>query len=374
CAYVVEQSLVKKYGNKFTEHLNEGGGAGPFKVAKYTHSVGIDFSPNGNYYNAKPQLRQVSFRFYHSSDDAYRDYQNKKIDVTGVPLSTLVTDKKSKDFQQVPQAWVDYYTMNYLTKPFDSIHMRQAFALAIDKTAIAQNVWKNTILPTNNIVPKGLPGYNDKLTGPDGTQNLKGDADKAKQLFQQGLQDEGWTSASQVPQITLTYASNVPGFEQEVNTLIQMWQRVLNVTVTADPVDYDTLLDKVTAATNNQNGIQMWGLTWVGEYPDPQDWLSHQFGKGILNNNMNYGQNFGPTAAKQQAIQQQMEKADADTNGTERLQAYQQAEQQLVNDVAWLPIGQVTSTFLRSSSIVGFADNAQGLTPPDDWANIYRVQ
>ncbi len=377
CSYVVEKSLITKYAARFTDHLSEGGGAGPFKVAQYTHNKEIDFVPNSNYYNKKPQLQKVSLIFYTSANDAYQAYQNNKLDMTGIPISTFTTDKKRKDFFQVPQLWVNYYTMNYLVKPFDNVHIRQAFALAINKTTIANTVWKGTVLPTNHIVPQGMAGYNPKLTGPDGTQSLTGNAKKAQALLQRGLQEEGWTSVSQMPSITLTYATGVPGFDQEVATMIQMWQKVLNVQVTSDPINYNTLLDQVTAATNNPQGLQFWGLAWVAEYPDPQDWLSLQFANGVPNNNMNYGQNTGTTIAQQQLTQQLLETADANTANTQakaRIQDYQQAEQQLVNDVAWFPMEQVTTTFLRTSYIVGIVDNAQGVTPPDDWANIYRVQ
>ncbi len=152
-----------------------------------------------------------------------------------------------------------------------------------------------------------------------------------------------------------------------------MWQKVLGVTVKADSLDSNTLLDKVTAATNNPAGLQFWGLSWVAEYPDPQDFLTLQFDIGVPNNNMNYGQNTTADAARQQVVQQQLEAADANSNQAARLQAYQQAEQQLVNDVAWLPMEQVTSVFLRTPNIVGIVDNGQGLIPPDDWAKIYRV-
>ncbi|HCI80177.1 MAG TPA: peptide ABC transporter substrate-binding protein, partial [Ktedonobacter sp.] len=54
-----------------------------------------------------------------------------------------------------------------------------------------------------------------------------------------------------------------------------------------------------------------------------------------------------------------------------RLQQYYDAEQKLINDVAWLPIYQVTVQELRKPCVVGVVDNAQGLTPPDDWANVY---
>ncbi|GAC1388858.1 MAG: peptide ABC transporter substrate-binding protein [Ktedonobacteraceae bacterium] len=374
CSYVVEKSLITKYGAKFTDHLTEGGGAGPFTLVQDIHGQEIDFVPNKNYYNPKPQLQHVRFAFYHEASDAYQAYQHGTIDTTGVPQATFANDKKRKDFFQIPQLWLNYYAMNYLTKPFDNIHIRQAFALAIDKTAIANAVWKGTVIPTNHIVPKGMPGYSDALTGPDGTKNVQGNAKKAQALLTQGLQEEQWSSVAQVPAITLTYATGVTNADQEVTAMIAMWQKVLGITVTADPIAYNTLLDRVTAATNNANGLQFWGLAWVGEYPDPQDWLTLQFDTGAPNNNLNYGQNTSTTAAQQQATQKQLEAADANTLQDARLHTYQQAEQQLVNDIAWLPMEQVTTTFLRSPSIVGMVDNGQGIIPPDDWASIYRVE
>ncbi|HLG78835.1 MAG TPA: ABC transporter substrate-binding protein, partial [Ktedonobacteraceae bacterium] len=287
----------------------------------------------------------------------------------------LAGDSKHKDFVQVPQLWTNYYTMNYLAKPFDNIEIRQAFALAIDKAAIARDVWKNTIIPTNHIVPQGMDGYNSALTAPDGSKSVTGNASRARELLQKGLLAEGLTKPTDLPAITLTYVSGVSSFDQEVQELVQMWHKVLNVTVTPDPIsDYQTLLDKVTASTNNASGLQMWGLAWVAEYPDPHDWLTLQFGRGATNNNMNYGQNTSSRAAQQQVIQQQLEDADGTTTASTRLHLYQQAEQQLVNDVAWLPIGQVTNTFLRNPAIVGIVDNGQNSIPPDDWSQIYRVQ
>jgi len=154
-----------------------------------------------------------------------------------------------------------------------------------------------------------------------------------------------------------------------------MWQSVLGVTVTPDSVDLNTLLDKVTAATNNPNGLQFWGLSWVAEYPDPQDWLTLQFDNGVPNNSMNYGQNFSTDAARQQLTQQQLETADVNTAHLDaRLQTYQQAEQQLVDDVAWLPMEQVTTTFLRQPTVIGMIDNAESLIPPDDWGKIYIAE
>ncbi len=117
--------------------------------------------------------------------------------------------------------------------------------------------------------------------------------------------------------------------------------------------------------------MQFWGIGWIADYPDPQDWTTLQFDKGVPNNNANYGQNSTSDAAQQQAVQQQLEAADINPDQNARLQAYMQAEQQLVNDVAWLPMEQVTNNFLRKPCLAGVVDNPQDLTPPNDWGAIY---
>ncbi|HLZ55876.1 MAG TPA: ABC transporter substrate-binding protein, partial [Ktedonosporobacter sp.] len=61
-SYAVEKSLIDKYGDsKWTDHLNEGGGDGPFKASSYVHTQGLDVVPNANYYGAKPQLQKIQF-------------------------------------------------------------------------------------------------------------------------------------------------------------------------------------------------------------------------------------------------------------------------------------------------------------------------
>lgn len=373
-SYVVERSLIDKYSTKWTDHLAEGGGSGPWKVQQYIHGKEIDFVPNPHYSGPNPQLIKVIFPFYQHSNAAYQAYQTGHADTTSVPAATFTDYKKRPDFHQIPQLWINYYTMNYLQKPFDNIHIRQAFALAIDKTAIVNKVWKGTVLPTNHIVPQNMAGYNPQLTGPDGTQSLTGNSTKARALLMQGLQEEHWSSITQIPPIKLTYPTGVSHVDAEVAAMISMWQSVLGVTVTTDPVDFNTLVGKIVATTGNANGLQFWWFAWIAEYPDPQDWLTFQFDRGAINNNMNYGQNGSSDTAQQQTIQQQLETADQNPEQQARLQAYQQAEQQLVNDVAWMPMEQVTAVFLRQPYVIGMVDNAQGLTPPDDWANIYIAQ
>jgi len=131
------------------------------------------------------------------------------------------------------------------------------------------------------------------------------------------------------------------------------------------------LLNGLSAAINNSHGLQMWFLGWGADYPDPQDFLTLQFDKGVPNNNQNYGQNNSADATQQQAIQRLMEQADVNPNQDARMQQYHQAEQQLVDDVAWLPILQGIYSVMTKPCVQGYVINGETWTPPQDWANIY---
>ena len=373
CSYVVEKSIIDKYGNNFGDHLSEGfGGAGPFLVKSYQHGKEVDFVPNPNYYGPKPQLKELRYVFYKQADTGYRAYQAGQLSQTGIPSTDLAAAKQlTNEYKDIPQLWINYYAMNYLTKPFDNIKIRQAFALAVNKNTITHNVWKDIYIPTNHIVPKGMPGYSPNLTGPMGATTA-GNQTEAKTLFQQGLQEEGYSSVSQLPPITLTVATiGSADVRNEVAALQQMWQSVLGVSIKVNDEDFNKELSDIVAATNNPKGLQFWGIAWIADYPDPQDWTTLQFANGAPNNNMNYGQNSSSDAAAQVTVQNQLVAADTNPNKTARLQQYNDAEQKLINDVAWLPMDQVTAALLRKPCVVGVVDNAQELTPPDDWANVY---
>jgi len=374
-SYVVEQSVVKKWGTAWTDHLADNGGQGgdgPFKVKEYTHGKQIVFIPNSSYYGPKPQLSEVVYPFYKSADTTYQVYQVNGIDETGIPSTHITVDRSRTDYHQSPQLAIFYYTMNFLQKPFDIIECRQAFALAINKDLIAKSVYKNEVVSTNHIVPKGEYGYNPNLTGPDGTTTA-GDTTKAKQALATCMQKQGYSSVAQFPPITFTYASSgVQDARNEVAAEQQMWQTVLGISVKTDDIDFNKLVGDENLGANNP--LQFYsGPGWIADYPDPQDWITLQFDKVSAgsSNSMSFGQNKGPDAAAEQALQQQMEQADVNGDKTAREQAYFSIEQTLVNDVAWLPIYQSTANFLRKPCIQGIVDNALGIVPPNDWGNIY---
>src|SRR5438128_3800377 len=129
------------------------------------------------------------------------------IDTTALPADML-NSSNLYNWRRVPELTTYYYAMNYLVKPFDNIHIRQAFDLAIDKDILVEAIWHKAFLSTCNIVPQGMPGHNSELTCPDGQNMTNGNLTQAKMLFAQGLKEEGFNSAADLPPVTLTYAND----------------------------------------------------------------------------------------------------------------------------------------------------------------------
>jgi oligopeptide transport system substrate-binding protein len=373
-SYVVEKSVVQKWGKSWTDHLSDNGGqggAGPWKMKSYVHGKQAVLVPNPNYWGPKPQLREAIYPFFRVADTTYNAYLVNQLDDTTIPVPEIDKARTRSDFYQVPQLWINYYSMNYSIKPFDVVACRQAFALAVNKKLIAQSVRKNTVIPTNHIVPQGMPGYDPNLKGPDGTTSTSGNPTQAKADLQSCLTQEGYSSASQMPPITLTFASGGQQvLRNEAAVLQQEWQSTLGISVKLEDIDLNKLITYITAGCSS-NPLQFWGIAWIADYPDPQDWLTLQFDKDQANNAMCYGQNKGPSAAEQQQVQKALEAADVNSNPAARMAAYNQAEQSLVNDVAWLPISQQTVDWLRKPCLQNWTATSYGLMPPQDWTKIY---
>ncbi|WP_246035744.1 ABC transporter substrate-binding protein [Dictyobacter kobayashii] len=374
CASVVEKSLIDKYSQSFTDHLSEGGSSGPFEFSPGTKQK-IELVPNPFYYGSKPTLTKISFTSYVDTNTAYDSYRVAQVDfVDNIPASMIDKVDQNTDFHQSLQLSTTYYAMNYLTKPFDNIKIRQAFALAINKDLISQKIRNNTVLPTNHIIPQGDPSANTSLSGPAGVTTTAGDPVLAKKLLQEGMQEEGISSMQAFPSVTLTYyKSSSVAVQNEITAMQAMWKTNLGLNIKLQAMPASTFYNKVSNSNDARN-IQMWRIGWIADYPDASDWTTLQFGQGAAQNTYAYGQNQSKAAAHQQEIQRSLARADVTQNQAQRISMYRNAEQDLVNDVAWLPLYQSYDYYVVKAKLHGLNVNAMGMIAPEDWSSIYVTQ
>ena len=372
CFLVVNKTLIDKYGNDFTKHLSEGGSSGPFMQVKGANSNEIDLTPNPSYYGGKPRLAEISVRIYSDMNKERADYRAGLLSLMETPDYDSLKSDESAQRVVTSIGGITYLGMNYLTKPFDNIKIRQAFALALDKPAIMDGAFQAGSLATNHIIPGGQPGSNSSLTGPAGVISLHGDPVMAKKLLAQGMQEEKIQSIQQFPAVTFTYSSgNAIQVQDAMNLMQQEWTKTLGVTVKLDDIAGKDINDKINGSANNPHGLQLWYSGWNIDYPDPQNWTTLQFSKGSVWNASNYGQNGSASASAQQQVQAAMLKADTLTDPQQRLSAYQDAEQKLINDVAWLPLYQNTAGELVKPNVHGYQINESGFALPDVIQQMY---
>jgi oligopeptide transport system substrate-binding protein len=365
-SYVVERKIIDRYGKNWTDHLSEGGGAGPFKVASYSHTLGLVVVPNPFYYGHHPYLQKIEFSISGDANTTYQAYLSNQYDQTSIPTPKLDYAKTRPDYVHAPALSLTMIQLNYTVKPFDILKIRQAFDIALNRNLITRYLLRGVVTPTHRYIPVGMYGANpQEVVGPDGSTGTGGNRAMALALLQQGLRDGGYRSIHDLPPITLSTVNGL-GSLQMANVLADQWENLLGVTVHINPIDpnqYDQ--------ASGSGTLQAWVYSWLADYPDPHDWLSIFFGKGESYNVMHYGQNHTSMAAQQQALQQQMAQADMLQNFTLRARLFNEIEEQLARETAWIPLYQASYNYLQNPAVHGLGVNPLGIIDPEDWNSIY---
>ena len=337
------QQLIQQYGTKnWTDHLTDNGGfsGNLYKVKVWDHKGNLDLVRNDSFWGTKPKLREVDFKIYKTGAAEYADYLDGKLDQGSAPSAQYKQSKARPDFHEVPWLSTFYYQPNWAKAPFDNLDVRQAFDLALNKDVLASQVNQGAVIATNHIVPQGMPGYDQSLVGPDGSASTSGNVSKATSLMDTyaTANCKGYTAGSKqfgsCPPVTLVDA-NDPSVVTADQAAVQMWQTAFpGYPIKTSFIDFNTEISLIYSP----NAPQLCGIGWVADYPDPQDWLSLQFGTGAINNTGN---------VNVPAANALMTQADQDL-GSDRMSLYNQAEQLLVTNVAWIVLDQgKTSTICR---------------------------
>jgi oligopeptide transport system substrate-binding protein len=363
-AFAQPEQLINQYGAKnWSNHLTDNGGFGGnlYKVKVWDHKGNLDVIRNTSFWGTQPKLREVDFKIFQTVDAEYSSYLSGGLDQGVAPPAQYKSSKARSDFHEQPYLAISYYQPNWAKAPFNNGDVRQAFDLALNKNVLANQVNQGSVIATNHIVPEGMYGFDASLTAPDGTTTLTGNVAKATQLMQTYAAANCAGQLSKCPPVTL-FDSNEPSVVTADQAAVQMWQTAFpGYPIKTSFIDFNTLISLIYSS----NAPQIWGIGWTADYPDPQDWLSLQFAPNSINN-------VGSVSVP--AANTLMAQADVDLNPTTRAQSYNQAEQLLVNQGAWIPLNQQKTFFNLVPSMHNFAFNSLGVVPLASWQKIYLTQ
>ena len=128
--------------------------------------------------------------------------------------------------------------LNYKTKPFDNLALRQAIAYAIPYADIARSDYYGAARQWVGLIPTGYPGY----TKPDHTYSY--DPDKAKALLEQAGYPGGKGLDAFPDAFKLAYVSERESILGPVATLVQTRLRDIGIPVQLDPMPATQFADR----------------------------------------------------------------------------------------------------------------------------------
>src|SRR6185437_16057170 len=150
-SYAVPEQLITQHPTDWTQHLADNGGFGGslYKLTLWNHAGKLTLDRNDAFWGDKPKLREIDITFYKDTTTAYNSYLSGKDDIGGAPTAQLAQARTHKGFHQVGVQQIDYNAMNWKIAPFNDVRVRQAFAIALDKTALATTVLHGAVEATN---------------------------------------------------------------------------------------------------------------------------------------------------------------------------------------------------------------------------------
>lgn len=175
-------------------------GTGPFKFVEWVQGDHIRVERNADYFKTGlPHLESVTYRFLDVNQSRIDGLASGELDwVDAVPLQSVPQLSADERFTYVtsPVAGIpDFLALNTAVAPFDDVRVRQAVALAVDRSQIRAIAYFGTGELGLAEVPTGSSWYDDT-----GIFAAEPDHEKARQL----LADAGYPDGLQIEYLGLT--------------------------------------------------------------------------------------------------------------------------------------------------------------------------
>jgi oligopeptide transport system substrate-binding protein len=334
--FVVDSANVQS-GREWWRHPN---GTGPFRLSQWEESSLLVLEKNELYHGETAKSDFVAFHLW--AGIPMNLYETGEIDVAGVSLAYIdkVTDKAGSFYQELevtPELSFHYIGFDTTKPPFDDVNIRRAFSQAVDKDKLASLVFRDMMQPADGILPPGMPGYNEELSG------LDFDVDSAKEL----IANSDYGDVSELPPITVTTMGWGGSISSGLEAIIHEWQQNLGIEVRVRQLEPERFLYHLMEEKD-----EMFYMGWVADYPHPQDFLEVLFHSGADNN---HGEYSNPE------VDELLAKAGVEQDGELSLSLYQQAEQKLVADAACLPLWFGQNYVLVKPYVKGYELNPSGI-------------
>ena len=331
--FPLRKDTVEKYGDHWTDPSNITTN-GPFLLKEWRHEYRLTLTANKNYYSGRPKLDTIRFYVISESNTALTLYETEGLDIVSLPPLAIPHYEKHSEYIHHPFLRGYYYGFNVEKTPFNDRSVRQAFSMAIDRSAFPE-ILKGGELPATSWIPQGMMAYNPSIGigfNPSGARRL--------------IEEAGYPEGKGFPEVTAVFSTNPENLLIAQNLQAQ-WKKNLGINIKLDNQEW-----KVYLKTLQNNTPPIFRLGWGADYPDPDNFMN-LFTSNSGNNRTHWKNGKYDRIVKSAAMEQDEEK---------RKKLYDSAQKILTEeDVPIMPLFTNAQNLLVKPYVKGLKPNAMDI-------------
>jgi oligopeptide transport system substrate-binding protein len=360
---VVHQPTIEKFGIDWTRPENIVT-SGAFRLVERRPYDQVIVEKDPNYWDAENvRLQRIEFYPMEEATTMMNLYKAGYVDAlynhTPPADWNEVISQYKDEYLNFPEVAIEYYTFSVNKGPMKDLKIREAFALAVDREALAK--YRKTTKPLVDFTPEGIfpkyeiarqKVYSEKLKQQGSSmEEWKArifNPEKARQLLAEAgypVQKNGDRySCPTFPagEISLTY--NTAESNKNVAEFIQaQWKQNLGIEVPLRNMEWKTFL--TVRKKVEYTGMARAG--WVGDYMDPYTFL-----------NLFYSENNdSSTGWHNPKFDRMLDEANKEQDPMKRLEKLAEAEFLLMQDQPVIPLQTQATNWIKKPYVKGMYPN-----------------
>jgi len=309
---------------------------GPFKLDEYLTGDKIVLVKNENYWQAdKVKLDRIEAIMITEATTALTAFESGEINV----IDNMPTEEMPRLMAEderlyiVPMDGVYYYAFNSTVEPLNDVNVRKALSLAIDRSAIVDQL-KGGQEPAGNMISRSSFDAEGNIfadvVGSYYPLDGSGVAD-AQEL----LAEAGFPGGEGFPELVLMYNTS-EGHKMIAEIIQQMWKTNLGIDISLTNQEW-----AVFQTTRKERDFEIARCGWIGDYSDPMTYLG-MFLSGYPNN---YGEflndDYDSLLAESKTVQ-----------GQARFELLYEAADLLMEGAVYMPIYYYTDAMMVDDTVI----------------------
>ena len=347
-ASIMDKTSANNAGNLFGTRAEWTIGTGPFVIKEWKPGSGMVLEANQDCWSGAPMCDGIYIHYIPDKEAQRAMFDQGDLDILdldniGFEAEYILHGDIYQDhLEHGPRIGITFIALNEAVEPLDDVNVRKALTLSLDRDAVLTAAYSHRGLVENGIFPYGLTGWDPDMP------ELPYDPVLAREL----LLRSGNSSFSLTISITKNTSENV---KEIIDLISHMWSQI-GVNCKVEELDSSEFNEL------RKNGeLACYVDTWSASYNDPSNFIYTFFGnkENTKERSLNY---------PDEGIMRQVYEARTITDDEDRITAYQDLEEHIVQeDAAWIPLLSRQHYFLVSDRVEGFQVSWNGWS-----ANQYR--